>query len=113
MVGGWSDGQCLLEVDAGLGEVARVDQRHAVVIAFLGGAEIDRWLLEAAVAHGDMQLGSLRDVAFSASGGLLEENTRFGKLPRVEECHGRLERGELRGNRGAGSFRFGSGIRML
>ena len=61
---------------AGLGEVARVDQRHAVVIAFLRGAEIHRCLLEAAVAHGDVQLGALRHIAFGPRGSLLEKNAR-------------------------------------
>src|ERR1035437_1083717 len=84
MVGAGSNGQRLLQVDAGFGGVARVDQRHAVGIAFLGGAETDRGLLEPAVAHGDVQLGALGDVAFGAGGCLLEENARFGEPARVE-----------------------------
>src|ERR1019366_1038059 len=103
MVGAGSNGQRLLQVDAGFGGVARVDQRHAVGIAFLGGAETDRGLLEAAVAHGDVQLGALGDVAFGAGGCLLEENARFGEPARVESLHGGFERGQLcEGEGGAG-----------
>ena len=77
VVGLGRDLQRLFQVRARLGDVARVDQRHAVVVVLLGGAEIDRGLLQAAVAHGDVQSGALRHVAFGARGGLLEQIARF------------------------------------
>src|ERR1017187_8189376 len=113
MVGAGSHGQRLLQVGAGFGEIARVDQRHAVVIAFLGGAETHRGLLETAVAHGNVQFGALGDVALGACGCLLEENARFGELARVESLYGGFERAQLcEGGSGGPGFRLrrGSGI---
>src|ERR1035438_6770658 len=106
MLGTGSDGQRLLQLRAGLGDVARVDQRYAVGVILLGGAETDRGRLEPAVAHNDVQLSALGDVAFGAFGCLLEEHARLGELPRVEKPDGGLERGELReGGEVMGCFR--------
>ena len=93
--------QRLFQVRARLADVARVDQRDAVVVVLLGGAQIERRrLLQAAVAHRRVQPGTLRHVALRAVRGLLKQIAGLLELARVKELHGGFERGQLFGPAG-------------
>jgi hypothetical protein len=91
MIGARVDLEALFQVLSRVGQVAGVNQCDAVVVVLFGRTERHSGLLEAAVAHGDVEVGALGDVAFRAGGGLLKEVARFLQLSGVEQPHGRLE----------------------
>lgn len=60
----------LFEVRSRLFHFSRVQQGNAVVVKLLGGPQVDRGLLQAAVAHADMESRAMRHVSFGSILGL-------------------------------------------
>src|SRR5437870_5431888 len=96
MVRARRDPQGVFQVRAGLGNVARVEKSYAIVVTVLGRTQVDRGLLKPAVAHGDMQLGALRHIAFGACGGYDKLLASFLQFARMKQSHAGFEGAELR-----------------
>ena len=85
----------LLQMAARLADVARIQQRHAVIVIILRRAEIDRGLLEPPLAHGQVQAGPLGDIALRTFRRRLKMVARLLQFAAVEQLHARFKPCEL------------------
>src|SRR5271157_1713883 len=97
VVGSGGDLQGLLQVRAGFGHVAGIDQRDAVGVVIFRRTQVHGGLLEAPVAHGDMHAGAVSYVSFGPGHRLLEQIASFFEPARVEKLHGSFEVTQLAG----------------
>ena len=79
-------------------QIARIDERHAVVVVILRRPQADGDLLQPAVAHRQMELRAVGYVAFGPANRLRKQFARLFELARVKQLHARFEAGELTGS---------------
>src|ERR1017187_8274797 len=97
VVGSGGDLQSLLQVRAGFGHVAGIDQGNAVVVIIFRRTQVQVGLLEAPVAHGDVHARAIGYVAFGPNRRQLEQVASLFELARVEKLHGPFKAIQLLG----------------